>query len=105
MKKMIEILNKLKNWFMQLFRKNNLQLPPATSTEEIIKNDVKKEFKDSLRTIENEEEKELIRKFESGEISFADITDEHLNKINNGYSLEINRNIEKIQKNIAELKS
>ena len=103
---MVEILYKIKEWFKKLFKKDNLQLPAGTIAKEIIKeeNIQKNEFKDNLRTVENEEEKELIKKFENGEIAFKDLTEEILNKINNGYSFEINRNLEKIQMNMQMIK-
>ena len=103
---MTEFLYKIKVLFMKLFEKKYLQLPAGTNIEEVIKDDniKRNEFKDKLRTVKNEEEKELIHKFENGKIDLKEMTGEILNKINNGYFLEINRSIKKIQVNLEKIK-
>ena len=103
---MTEVLYKIKDLFMKLFEKKYLQLPAATYIEETIKVDNinRNAFKENLRILKNEDEKELIYKFESGEMNLKEMTGEIFKKINSRYFLEINRNIEKIQANLEKVK-
>ena len=90
---MEEMINKIKNWFKRMFKTRTLQLPEKLGTE-VINNDnstFKKQFKNDLRTEPSDEEIVLINKFENGEISFVDLTEEMRNKILNGYTILINK--------------
>ena len=90
---------KVIEWFKSLFKKRCLVLNAGTNIEyEENRVSQKKNFKEELRTIESEEEKDLIKKFESGEMPFNEITEDILNKISKGYSLQIKRNMEIISK-------
>lgn len=98
-------LYKIKEWFKSLFKKKTLTLNEGTNLEYNIEKSIedkiisqKNNFKQELRTVEIEEEKKLIKKFESGELLFSEITEDIINKINKGYSLQIKRNMEKISK-------
>ena len=93
------MIKKIKEWFLKIFKKKILLLPIDTNIEQdyIKEETLKKEFKDILRTEASEEEKNLIKKFENGEITFLDITEEILDKICKGYSLQINKKMNIIE--------
>lgn len=104
---MAEMMNEIRNWLLKIFKKKTLLLPSETNIKQTdIKDEdtLKIKFKDNLRTVASEEEKVLIKKFENGEITFIDITEEVLDKICKGYSLEIDRNMNVIQNNIEKIK-
>ena len=94
---MKEFLNKIKEWFKRKFKKNYILLDSGINEKQIFSH----EFKEKMRIMENEEELLLIKKFEKGEITCKELTSDILNKIDNGYSLRINRNIQ----NISQIKA
>ena len=102
-------MNKIKKWLIGLFKDKKPQLNSGninTLEKDIIRSEdkLKKEFKDYLRTDSSKEENLLISKFENGEITFLELTDEIRNKIISGYSLTIEKNLNIIQNNIEKIK-
>lgn len=97
------VIDKLKNWFMRLLNKNKLKLSEATE-ENVKNNDLRMIFHEKLRTELKEDEKFLIEKFEQGQISFGDLTEEQLKKINRGYALSIDKNLNKLYSDMETIK-
>lgn len=102
LEKMIE---KIKNWFKKIFKKEDVKLLEDVK-EDIIassENETRTQFINTLRNEPSSEEIILISKFENGEINFSDITEEMRNKIINGYNILINKNINIIENNMKKI--
>lgn len=91
---------KIKNWFKKIFipkpiyknQDSNVQIKNTQDTQ-TLRNDV--------RVMVTEEEKKLIKEFENGEIE--SLTDEKIEKIKKGYSIEIKNKINTFKENMKKL--
>lgn len=104
---MVKVIDKIKNWIKKIFGIEKVELIESAG-EEVISNDdsiLEIQFKNSLRIEPSDEEISLIRKFQNGEISFTDLTEEMRSKIINGYNLLTNKNINIIENNMRKVES
>lgn len=91
---------KIKNWLKKTFTSK-----PTYKNEKL---DIKTEnvqntqtLRNNIRVILTEEEKKLIKEFENGEIE--SLTDEKIEKIKKGYSIEIKNKINTFKENMKKL--
>lgn len=91
---------KIKNWLKKIFiskpiyenQDSNVQIKNTQNTQ-TLRNDI--------RVMATEEEKKLIKEFENGEIE--SLTDEKIEKIKKGYSIEIKNKINTFKENMKKL--
>lgn len=77
------IFYKIKNFFKNLFYKNNSNLELISSTDSTNINNNRNFFKEEIRNIENEETKllKLQKQYRSGEIKEEDLTEEQVDSL------------------------
>lgn len=80
------ILTKIKNWFKNLFRENNIEENLISESIEEIKNS---NFKDSIKVESKEKIIFLQRKIKEKQIEISDLTDEELDEMIKLYENQI----------------
>ena len=76
--------SKLVNWFKQKYLKGSIKMCKDEAESEV-ENIKEENFIDKIKIVKTKEEKELIEKFENGEIKLEEVSDEIFGLIINGY--------------------